>query len=440
MARTRLTGWGNTAPGFGDLVTPRSVSELQETFQSHGVIARGLGRSYGDPAQLSGGLVVSNLGFDAVGPIAADGVVTVGAGVSIDTLIRWAMPQGWFVPVTPGTRQVTIGGAIAADVHGKNHHAVGSFAHHVLAMRIVTPTGTFDTSPTERADLFWATCGGMGLTGIVSEATIRLIPISSNRVLVDTTKHANLAETMAAMVDGDDNYQYSVAWIDCMTTGKHMGRGILTRGDHLVATDGRLDPPSATSLAIPVTPPSGLLNPLTIRLFNEAWFKKAPRREIAREHSIGSFFHPLDALANWNRLYGPKGFVQYQFAVPDDRGDIVEKAVSRLSSAGVPSFLAVLKRFGAGSSGHLSFPIAGWTLALDMPVGPRELPGILDELDELVVTAGGRIYLAKDARCRPETVGLMYSRLSEFLDVKDVYDPERRITSDLARRLHIERN
>ena len=424
--------------------TPSTTDELADllspTGPGHGVIARGLGRSYGDPAQVAGGTVVDLSAFSAISAVdERTHAITVGAGVSIDTLLHHILPLGYFVPVTPGTRQVTIGGAIAADIHGKNHHVDGSFASHVVSMDLVTPVGVMTVTRDRDPELFWATAGGMGLTGIVTAATITLLPIASTMVSVDTTRHRNLDEVMAAMVDGDHRYRYSVAWVDCMTSGATMGRGVLTRGDHAPADRGRPPTtiPTGASVAVPFNAPPGLLNRLSITAFNEAWFRAAPKERLGGIESISTFFHPLDGVANWNRLYGPRGFVQYQFAVPDAASATVATAIERLAASKVPSFLAVLKRFGAGNRGPLSFPTAGWTLALDLPVGPPALPAVLDDLDDLIAAAGGRIYLAKDARLNPAHLETMYPALTEFRRVADRVDPERRLTSDLDRRLNV---
>jgi len=441
MTRQRLVGWGRTSPSMSDVLSPATEDLVaQDLAQADRVIARGLGRSYGDAAQLSGGVVLNNRSLGGIGAIATDGVVTIGAGVSIDELLNVTIPLGWFIPVTPGTRQVTIGGAIAADVHGKNHHRDGSLGDHVLEMRLVTPRGILTVSPTNEPDVFWATIGGMGLTGIVTTVTMRLLKIETDKVLVDTTRFANLDDVMAAMVGGDDEYRYSVAWVDCMTKGSSMGRAILTRGEHATrrdVTNPSLVAPGPARLRVPFNAPSGLLNPLTIRLFNEAWFRSAPSLREGEEQSLGTFFHPLDGVGDWNRLYGRRGFVQYQFAVSDAQAECVVRAIERLSSSGVPSFLAVLKRFGPANHGHLSFPISGWTLALDLPVGPAALPDVLDDLDEMVIEAGGRVYLAKDSRLNPEAVRVMYPRLPEFLEIKNRVDPRHQLASDLARRLHL---
>ena len=440
MSSVLLSGWGRTMPSVATLRTVSSEEEIAAAIAaSHAIIARGLGRSYGDPAQVSGGTVLCSQMSD-VGPIDEEGVLQIGAGASLDQLLAECIPQGWFLPVTPGTRQVTIGGAIAADVHGKNHHVDGSFARHVLAMRIVTPTGVATISPDEDGELFWATMGGLGLTGVVASITLKLLKIDTDQVVVDTQRFANLDEVMSEMTEGDADYRYSVAWVDCMTRGANLGRAVLTRGEHARASDVdsvSLRAPTAARLKVPFDAPSGLLNPWTIRAFNEAWFRSSPRHQVAKLESFSSFFHPLDGVGDWNRLYGRRGFVQYQFCVPEGSGDTVRRAIEHLASSGLASFLAVLKRFGPSSPGPLSFPMPGWTLALDLPVGPATLPQVLDDLDELVLSADGRIYLAKDARLSPEKIRAMYPRLDEFREVKNRVDPEHKLTSDLARRLDL---
>ena len=373
------------------------------------------------------------------------GLITVAAGVSLETLMERFVPLGWFVPVTPGTRMVTVGGAIAADIHGKNHHVDGSFCSHVTRMTLVTPTGTVDLSPRSDPDLFWATAGGMGLTGVITDATLQMIPVETSYMLVDTERATDLDDVMDKMVSGDDGYRYSVAWIDCQSTGSRLGRSVLTRGDHarLAELPARLrqDPDRArafrprTLLTVPITPPSGLLNPLTVGAFNEFWFRKAPRHQVAKPHHLTGFFHPLDGIGSWNRLYGSTGFLQYQFVVADQQGETVRQVIERLSSLKLASFLAVLKRFGPGDPGPLSFPMAGWTLALDLPVGFHRLDSLLDELDQLVLAAGGRVYLAKDSRVSPEAFAAMYPRLDEWRAVRQRVDPDGLLRSDLGRRL-----
>ena len=448
---TRITvgGWGKTAPTSQQVAAPRSADDIEQLLEgaNRGVIARGLGRSYGDPAQVAGGLVLSNAGFQEFGPIdPLTGTVTVGSGVSIDKLLSVAIPHGYFVSVTPGTRQVTIGGAIASDIHGKNHHVDGSFMDHVVSLDLVTPTGLAHVSPTSDPDLFWATAGGMGLTGVIVRATIKLLKIASAYVTVDTTRHRNLDEVMAAMVEGDHRYRYSVAWVDCMTGGANLGRGVLTRGDHASASAAGSRPgsdhaiPTKPRLKVPFDAPSGLLNRLSITAFNEAWYRRAPKEKIGGIERISTFFHPLDGVADWNRLYGQRGFLQYQFAVADEAADTVRLAIEALSASKVPSFLAVLKRFGPANLGPMSFPTPGWTLALDVPVGPPALPRVLDQLDQLVLEAGGRIYFAKDSRLRSDAIAAMYPRLDDFRAVLDRVDPGGVMVSDLSRRLNLRGN
>ena len=440
-----LTGWGNTAPSLARVERPRTGSEVEEAFDetTGPLIPRGLGRSYGDAAQCAGGTVVSNRGLWHLSPIDPEtGLVTLGAGVSLEELLAVSIPAGYFVPVTPGTRQVTIGGAIGADIHGKNHHVDGSFTKHVTSMTLATPTGVVTLTQKSDPELFWATAGGMGLTGIITQATLQMIPITTSYVTVDTERFNDLDGVMNAMLSGDDDYRYSVAWVDCMTSGPKMGRGVLTRGDHAPrsALSGRsarkpLVAPSSSMLTVPFTPPSGLLNRLSITAFNEAWFRKAPQRRDGEIQSLGSFFHPLDGVSWWNRLHGHRGFLQYQFVVDDAHGEVIRQAIEVLSAASVPSFLAVLKRFGPADPGPLSFPLKGWTLALDMPIGPPQLADVLDQLDIMVAEAGGRIYLAKDSRLSPELLRAMYPDVQKLEEVRKRIDPKGVLASDLSRRL-----
>ncbi len=440
----RLSGWGRTQSVRAEVVAPTTAAEVASWLSDPkihgGVIARGLGRSYGDPAQVAGGLVLDLVHLNHLGPIGEGGSITVGGGASLDALISSVLPKGYFTPVSPGTRQVSIGGAIAADIHGKNHHREGSFCSHVTSMTLATPTGIMTVSPTSNPELFWATAGGMGLTGVVLEATISLLEVPSGLVTVDTDRFEDLDALMAEMVGGDDRYRYSVAWVDCMAPGARLGRSVLTRGDHAPSglTDGSVGPlPKPAKLAVPFQAPSGLLNRASITAFNEAFYRRAPKHKVGELQRLSSFFHPLDGVANWNLLYGNRGFLQYQFVVPDHAAETVRLVIDHLSGAKIPGFLAVLKRFGPGDPGPLSFPMAGWTLAIDVPIGPPSLPRLLDRLDDLVAEAGGRIYLAKDARLRPELVEVMYPELDRFRKVKAEVDPNGVLTSDLARRLNL---
>ncbi len=445
---TMLWGWGRTAPTAANLVHATTLDEQLAAVgavDDRGVLARGLGRGYGACAQNAGGIVIdgpSRSGLLAVDLDAA--TIRVLAGTSLADLMRWLVPLGLFVPVTPGTRLVTVGGAIAADIHGKNHHVKGSWGSHALSMRLIDGHGQLlDVSPTTDPELFWATVGGMGLTGIIADATVKMQPIESSQLVVDTDRTQDLDEVMTLMVEGDDHYDYSVAWIDILARGASMGRSILDRGRFATRAEalagGADDPYAYHPHQLPSVPdlvPSGLINKLFCRAFNEAWYRKAPSQRRDALLSIEQFFHPLDMVSDWNRAYGRRGFFQWQFVVPDESSDVVRRSLERLSAEGVPSFLAVLKRMGPANPAPLSFPTKGWTLAFDTATVPG-LDRLFDELDEMVVEAGGRIYLAKDSRVRPELVPQMYPRLDEWRAVRDRVDPERRFRSDMARRLQL---
>lgn len=448
-AETRtLSGWGRTNPVTAQVVQPSSVEQLQELIRGappRSLIARGLGRSYGDAAQLKDGTVIELPAFDRIELDAASGTVTAGAGVSLDQILRVIVPAGFFLPVTPGTRNVTVGGAIAADVHGKNHHVDGSFGNHVQRLLLVDSGGTLrELTPSGRgsfdeAELFWATVGGMGLTGVIVEATFSLIPITSSLISVDTTRYRDLESLMAAMVEADHRYRYSVAWVDSLDP---KGRGVLTCGDHAPAEAlskaQQADPlhydPKALASAPPFLP-GGLLNRLTVRAFNEAWYRKAPQHRVGELQAIAPFFHPLDGVQDWNRIYGPAGFLQYQFAVPNEAAHLVPRTLDALRQVGAPSFLTVLKRFGPSNPAPLSFPIPGWTLAADVPAAVNGLLDVLDELDEEVVAAGGRIYLAKDTRQSISAFTKSYNRLSGFIGLGESLGAPQKYDSDLWSRI-----
>ena len=445
MPNTSLRGWGRTAPTIANVVTPRSVQDVRGALAAagpRGVIARGLGRSYGDPAQNAGGVVLDITGLSAIHSIdAGSGHVVVDAGVSLDTLMRRALPFGLWLPVLPGTRQVTVGGAIGADIHGKAHHVVGSFGNHVVSLDLVTADGAVSTL-TPDDDLFWATVGGMGLTGVIVAATLALHHVETAYFTVDTEQIDNLADLMARQSVDDERYAETVSWFDAVTTGAHFGRGILMRANHSTLDELpprlrrdplRFDAPQL--LTVPDVFPPGLLNRVTGKLFSEAWYRKSPTRFGAIQN-ITQFLHPLDIIGEWNRGYGPRGFLQYQFVVPMDRGDVVRSVLERVSDAGHVSALNVLKRFGAGSRAPLSFPMPGWTLCLDIPIGSG-LGALCDELDTLVLDAGGRHYLAKESRTTAEAIRRGYPRLDEWRTIRDAADPRGVFTSDLSRRLEL---
>ncbi|MFI6487498.1 FAD-binding protein [Streptomyces sp. NPDC050564] len=440
-----VTGWGRTAPTTARLVRPRTYEEAAAAVRgcgTRGGIPRGLGRAYGDAAQNAGGAVLDMTGLDRIHAIDADGgTVLCDAGVSLHRLMEVLLPLGWFVPVTPGTRYVTVGGAIGADIHGKNHHVSGSFARHVLSFELLTADGGIHTVG-RGTPLFDATAGGMGLTGVILTATVRLQPVATSLMSVDTERAADLDDLMARLAATDHNYRYSVAWIDLLARGTSMGRSVLTRGDHApldaLPARARRHPLAFRPAQFPSAPaflPEGLLGRTTVGLFNELWYRKAPRARGGELQKISTFFHPLDGVPHWNRVYGRGGFVQYQFVVGYGQEEALRRIVQRISVRRCPSFLAVLKRFGEGDPGWLSFPMPGWTLALDIPANLPGLGSFLDELDEEVAAADGRVYLAKDARLRPELLAEMYPRLGEFRSLRRELDPQGVFTSDLSRRL-----
>lgn len=450
MALQRLSGWGRTAWTVADLFHTNDVHEMQGIIHGsgpRGVIARGLGRSYGAAAQNAGGNVIEITaegdpnGIDAFLD-SATGELDVASSVSLDSILRMSVPRGWFVPVTPGTRFVTVGGAIASDVHGKNHHFDGSFGQHVSSITLMLASGEIvEMTPQSHPEWFWATVGGMGLTGIVLRAKVRMLRIESSRVRVETERLVNFDAVCEAMSsDGADNdYRYSVCWIDLLATGSSMGRGVLTRGEHAsvadVKDDDVLSYDPRLKVPAPGWVPNGLLNKWSIKAFNEVWYRKAPATRHVSIESIPQFFHPLDGVHQWNRLYGKQGFIQYQFIVPLDRIDVLRAVIETFSSAGVASFLAVLKRMGAQNLAPMSFPTEGWTLTLDMAAGIKGLPELLSKVDNMVLDAGGRHYLAKDSHVSPTAVRRGYPRLDEWMNTRDSMDPHGLWRSDLARRL-----
>ena len=446
--RTELTGWGRTAPSVATLVDATEheldIAAIAQHARGRGIIARGLGRAYGDPAQNAGGAVVRL----QPGPIVLDpgrGEVTAGAGVGFDELLRHLVPRGWFVPVTPGTRFVTVGGAIAADIHGKNHHSDGSFGSHVTAITLLLADGSRQRLTAESdPELWWATIGGMGLTGLVLDVTFRLIPIESSRCVVDTERVPNLDSLLERMESGDHRYRYSVAWVDLVATGSALGRSVLTRGDHATLADLE-DDPRALDDPLSFRPPAlasvprgvpNVLNRFSVSAFNELWYRKAPRSHRGLE-SITGFFHPLDMVGSWNRLYGASGFLQYQFVIPFDAVDTLRTIVREVAASGHASFLAVLKRMGDANAAMPSFPQPGWTLTMDLPAGVHGLGDLLERLDGLVLGVGGRHYLAKDATATPSMIRAEYPRLDEWLAVRRRVDPDGVWASDQARRLDL---
>jgi decaprenylphospho-beta-D-ribofuranose 2-oxidase len=440
--RELLTGWGRTAPTAADVIRPATAEEVVAALadgEPRGAIARGLGRAYGDAAQNAGGHVLSTLALGGVEWADEQaGLVRVSGGTSLDSIQRFLVPQGWALPVLPGTRHVTVGGAVAADVHGKNHRVDGSFARHLAQLTLALPDGVHRASPAEDPDLFWATVGGLGLTGVVLDAVLAARPIQTAFVRVATRRAVDLDAVLAGLEEAAGRHRYAVAWID----GMARGRGVVAGGDDALTADlpaaARRAPLARVEgrhLAVPSWLPGAPMPPVAVAALNELRWRRAPSAETTTVEPLERFLFPLDAVDGWNRLYGRSGFVQYQFAVPAHAADLIGTALDRLARAGCAPLLAVLKRFGAADAAPLSFPIPGWTLALDLPAALPGLAVALDGLDELVAAAGGRVYLAKDARLRPDLVEAMYPALDAWRAVKARVDPAGVLTSDLGRRL-----
>jgi decaprenylphospho-beta-D-ribofuranose 2-oxidase len=434
----RLSGWGRHPVQECRVLRPEKVSELGEVMGSPpegGVVSRGLGRAYGDAALNQGGAVVSHLRLDRI--LAFDeeaGVVECEGGVTLADLVEVFLPRGWFLPVVPGTRHVTVGGAIAADVHGKNHHRDGTFGRFVDEVRLLTPgRGMLACSRVREPDAFRATLGGMGLTGAIVSARLRLMRVESPFVSVDYRPTRDLDDALARFGESDAGHRYSVAWIDALAKGRSLGRGVLMQGDHAPSSApwGRFPRPGSRSL--PFDLPGAALNRFTVGAFNRLYRATHGERTGVVE-PLERFFWPLDAVGDWNRAYGRRGFVQYQLVVPMDRADALAAVLRRAAESGRASFLAVLKRFGPAGEGILSFPMAGWTLSLDFPVAAG-LAEMLGEMDRTVADAGGRVYLAKDAMLDAATFARMYPAAEAFRAVRRTLDPAGVLTSSLARRV-----
>lgn len=458
--RTRsLTGWGRTAPTSAEVLSTSDpeviakavamVAEDNDGKPAHlrrGVIARGLGRSYGDNAQNAGGLVVDMTALNRIHRIDADSrLVDVDAGVTLDQLMKAALPFGLWVPVLPGTRQVTVGGAIGSDIHGKNHHSAGSFGNHVRSMELLTADGTVHhITPKRNAKLFWATVGGCGLTGIILRATIEMTPTETAYFIADGDVTAGLDETIAFHSDGsEDNYTYSSAWFDAMSPMPKLGRAVISRGS-LAKLDelpkklrkNPLDFTGKTFLTFPDLFPNGLLNKQTFALATEVWYRKGTTYR-RKPQNLTAFYHPLDMLGEWNRAYGSRGFLQYQFVVPPEAVEEFKQILIDVQRSGHYSFLNVFKYFGQGNQAPLSFPMPGWNVCLDFPIKPG-LNEFVTELDSRVLEFGGRLYTGKDSRTTAETFHKMYPRIDEWIKVRRSVDPTGVFMSDMARRLELQ--
>ena len=402
-------------------------------------IPRGNGRCYGDASL--GNNTVCTVKFDKILSFDTDdGIFECQSGITLDQVLEVVVPKGWFLPVTPGTKFITVGGAIASDVHGKNHHVDGCFSHHVEEMDLLLADGKLITcGPGTHTDLFEATCGGMGLTGVITRIKFRLKKIETSYIRQKQVKAANLEEVIQLFEKYKD-YTYSVAWIDCLKKGKAFGRSILILGEHATVSelDARqkqhpLQLPKKKQITFPFNLPSWVLNTFTVKAFNFLYYGKNFKKEINNTVSYEPFFYPLDAILHWNRGYGKKGFIQYQFVVPMEAKQGLIEILQRISEKGLGSFLAVLKIFGKQDS-LIGFPMEGYTLALDIPVR-KGLFETLDELDKIVLRYGGRLYMSKDARMAPEILKAGYQHLPQFLSIVRKYNPDGKIRSVQSDRL-----
>ena len=400
-------------------------------------LAYGQGRSYGDACLNEGGTLVDTQNLDRFLYFDPEsGVLRAESGVTLAQILALVVPHGWFLPVTPGTKYVTLGGAVANDVHGKNHHAAGTFGRFVTRLALARSTGeVLELTPDD--DLFRATVAGLGLTGLILWVEIRLHPIASDQIEGRSTKFSTLAEFFALSEAASARSPYVVSWIDTL---RPEGRGLLMEGDH--APDGGLPapgtPPPAARLAVPVDAPGWALSRPTVRAFNAAYYGRQRAKAVETRGHYEPFFYPLDAVRDWNRGYGRRGFFQYQFVVPFADGDAaVREILGRLAASGEGSFLAVLKTFGE-AWGMLSFPQPGYTLALDFPRSDPTIHAFLRDLTGVVQRAGGRVYLAKDALLDKETFSAMYPELEQFLSVKRRYDPNNHFRSAQSQRLGLQ--
>jgi decaprenylphospho-beta-D-ribofuranose 2-oxidase len=427
--------------GWGRLGVP-AVERFDDDLAHAGQRAhlfRGLGRSYGDsalPAAGDGEIVATPLA-DRILSFTDDGVLHAEAGLSLFEMNRLLLPRGWFTPVTPGTQFVTLGGMVASDVHGKNHHVAGCFGQHVRSLTMMVADGAIvRCSPTVHPDLFWATVGGMGLTGHILDVEVQLERVPSPWILQTSYRIPNIDAFTAALKESGQKWPMTVGWIDCVTGGPNLGRGLLMCGRWAEPSEAPAHyPKPKLRLTMPDVIPNWLLNPLSIRAFNTAYYWKHVAREKTGIVHPDSFFYPLDMIQRWNRMYGRRGFTQYQCVLPESAGlSAPRQFLERLTRRGGASFLCVIKDCGAQGQGLLSFPMPGMSIALDIAV-TRDTPALLDELNAFVISVGGRIYLTKDTFSRPDQFRAMEPRLDAFLEVKRRWDPDNRFRSAQSMRM-----
>ena len=441
MSTRVLSGWGRATHSAATVDEPHTDSDVAKLVQArpHGrLIARGAGRSYGDAALNAGGHVADLRGLRSIGPIDERcGTVTAGAGATLGAILARTVPAGWMLPVVPGTQHVTVGGAIASDVHGKNHRAAGSFAGSVEAFGLVTSEGPRVVDAHSDPDLFWATAGGMGLTGVITGATLRLVPLRTPWFETVTWRSEVLGETLRIL--DRSAHQHAMAWLDPCAPSDRMGRGVITCGEPALAEAGHSPARRARSAndGSESGPALGVMHPSLIRLASSSYWRMAAPGPTERTERLETFLFPFDRLGSWNRLFGRRGLIQWQGVLPRGNEDALADVLASYRRHEVVSPLVSLKRFGRGNPGPLSFPIDGWTIAIDLPAAAPELGTLLTRLDSITAQAGGRVYLAKDSRLRPNTLRAMYPRLEEWCAVRRRADPAGLMCSDLARRLHL---
>ncbi|MDP6535850.1 MAG: FAD-binding oxidoreductase [Gammaproteobacteria bacterium] len=432
----QLHGWGRFPVVDAEVVEPINADSLQALLgakkKQASLIARGAGKSYGDSALAN--RVLSSRFLDSYITLDEENNrMRCGAGVMLDSILKLTVPRGWFLPVLPGTKWVSVGGAIAADVHGKNHHLDGSFCDHIVELSLATASGEILVcNRKQNSDVFHATCGGMGLTGVILDATLNFDKVSS--VLINRQSlPADNIEHCFELIEEHTECKYSVAWLDCLASGTKLGRSVLHLGEH--AVDGKLQYKARRGPSIPFSTPGFLLNRFTMSLFNSTLYSL---RKLGKENSTinyDAYFFPLDNIDNWNRLYGSKGFLQYQFVLPQEAAlEGMREILQKVSAAGKGSFLAVLKKFGKANKNLLSFPMGGYTLTLDFKWEKQIFP-LLDELDQIVIDKGGRHYLAKDARMSEAVFKAGYPKWKKFLAVKHQLDPDNIFASHQSDRI-----
>ncbi len=435
MIKKNIRSWGNYPKKENTAYSFDSSESLKHIIHDHNeLIPYGNGRSYGDSA-LNDHIVTSQrynhfLDFDE-----STGVLSCQAGVLLSDIVKIFVPRGWFLQTTPGTKFITVGGAIASDVHGKNHHVAGSFSDSLIDFRLMLPDGTVVTcSKDTNVELFKATCGGMGLTGVILDGRVKLQRVQSSMIDMVMVKTRNLEETFESFEEYK-SYPYSVAWIDCLAQKKSLGRCLLGVGNH--ATDGNLKYNPKQLFSVPFNFPSFTLNNLTVKLFNEVYYHKVLKKISRQKTTIDSFFYPLDAVGEWNRVYGSKGLTQYQCVLPEEGSFTgMEKILTKISGAGRGTFLAVLKKFGKGNDNYLSFPMEGVTLALDFKID-RGLFEFFNDLDKIVLDYGGRIYLTKDVRVSKEVFEKGYPQINKFRELRTKLGLKGKIESFQSKRLDL---